>query len=212
MSDRIAILLLGAGGHAKACIDVIEHSGQFAVAGLIGLPEQVGSQILGYPVLGTDQDLAVMRRSHSHAMVTVGQIKTPEPRMRLFALLEQHDFILPVVISSSAYVSRHAAVGAGTIVMHGAIVNAEASVGRNCILNSRSLVEHDAVIGDHCHISTAAVINGGASVGSASFVGSGSLVRESVRIGERCLVRMGEHVLRDCGSGTSGPIVGKELQ
>ena len=33
--------------------------------------------------------------------------------------------------------------------MHGAIVNALASVGRNCIVNSQSLIEHDAVVMDH---------------------------------------------------------------
>ena len=65
-----------------------------------------------------------------------------------------------------AHVSRHATLGAGTIVMHGAVVNAGAVVGRNCIINSQSLVEHDAVIGDHCHIATAAAINSGVRIGA----------------------------------------------
>ena len=51
------ILLIGAGGHARACIDVIEQEGRFNIAGLVGLPHEVGSRVLGYPVLGSDIEL-----------------------------------------------------------------------------------------------------------------------------------------------------------
>lgn len=199
------ILLVGAGGHACVCIDVLEREGRFAVAGLVGLPDEVGTQILGYPVLGTDADLPAFLGDYAHALVTVGQIKTPEPRMRLFDLLEQGGCALPVIVSPHAYVSVHATVGAGTIVMHGAVVNAGAVVGRNCIINSQSLVEHDAVIGDHCHIATAAAINSGVRIGAGTFIGSNSSVRQCINIGDHCLIGMGQRVLADCESGTHMP-------
>jgi sugar O-acyltransferase (sialic acid O-acetyltransferase NeuD family) len=199
------ILLVGAGGHARACIDVIEQTARFSIAGLVGLPEQVGARVLGYPVLGTDADLATLRAQYAHALVVVGQIKSPEPRIRLFDLLQRHGYSLPVIVSPHAYVSRHATVDAGSIVMHGAVVNASAVVGRNCILNSQSLVEHDAVIGDHCHIATGAAINSGVRVAAATFVGSNSCVRQGIRIGERCVIGMGQRVLADCAAGTQLP-------
>ena len=37
-----AVLLVGAGGHARACIDVIETEGRFKIAGLVGRSEEVG--------------------------------------------------------------------------------------------------------------------------------------------------------------------------
>jgi sugar O-acyltransferase (sialic acid O-acetyltransferase NeuD family) len=206
MMIQLPILMIGAGGHAKVCIDVIEQAGHFVVAGLIGLPDQVGERVLGYPVLGTDKDLAALRNDCAHALVSVGQIRTPEPRIRLFNLLEQNGFTLPTVVSPRAYVSPHAVLAAGTIVMHGAVVNAGASIGRNCILNSQSLVEHDASIGDHCHIATAAVINGGVAIGAASFVGSGSIVRESTRIGSHSVIGMGQRILQDCAEGARVPL------
>ncbi len=196
------ILLVGAGGHALACIDVIEADGRFTVSGLVGMAAEVGSRVLGHPVLGTDNELSELVRSHPCALVAVGQIRTPEPRIRLFARLLELGCELPAIVSSRAHVSRHATLGAGTIVMHGAVVNANASVGRNCIINSQALVEHDAVIADHCHIATAAVINGGVQVGAGTFVGSNATVREGVRIGERCLIGMGELLLEDCQPGT----------
>lgn len=202
---KAPILLVGAGGHARACIDVIEQEGRFVVAGLSGLPHEVGTQILGYPVLGTDADLPALLGNYSHALVSVGQIKTHEPRMRLFCLLEQSGCALPVIVSPRAYVSPHATLGAGTIVLHGAVVNAGAVVGRNCIINSQSLVEHDAVIGDHCHIATAAAINSGVRIGAGTFIGSNSSVRQCINIGERCLIGMGQRVLADCETGTHMP-------
>ncbi len=196
------ILLVGAGGHARACIDVIEHEGRFTVAGLVGVGAEVGTQLLGYPVLGTDRDLPSLLRDCRHALVTIGQIKTPELRMRLFDALEKTGCTLPAVISPRAHVSRHATLGAGTIVMHGAIVNAGAAVGLNCIINSQALVEHDAVIGDHCHVATAAAINSGVQVGGGTFIGSNACVRQGTRIGDRCVIGMGQRVLTDCAAGT----------
>src|SRR5688572_30350236 len=131
-----SILLLGAGGHARACIDVIEQEGRFFVGALVGLPNEIGTNVLGYAVVGTDANVEEALRAHPAALVTVGQIKTPELRMRLFAEIERLGAKTPTIVSPRAYVSRHARIGPGTIVMHGAVVNAGAIVGRNCIVNS----------------------------------------------------------------------------
>lgn len=200
-----SILLVGAGGHARACIDVIEGEGRFTVKGLVGLPSEVGSQILGYPVLGSDDDLPMLVRECSNALIAVGQIKTPDLRIRLFDLIKQNSRELPAIISPHAYVSPHSTLGAGTIVMHGAVINAGAVVGKNCIVNSQALVEHDVVIADHCHVATAAAINSGVRIGTGTFIGSNSSVRQSIIIGERCLIGMGQKVLADCEAGTNMP-------
>lgn len=196
---------MGAGGHARACIDVIEQTARFPVVGLVGLPDQVGTRVLGYPVLGTDVDLVALHASYAYALVVVGQIKSPEPRIGLFDLLQTYGYKLPVIVSPHAHVSRHATVGGGTIVMHGAVINASAIVGCNCIINSQALVEHDTVIGDHCHVATAAAINSGVRVAAGSFVGSNSCVRQGIQIGERCVIGMGQRVLADCAAGTQLP-------
>ncbi len=196
--NRETILLLGAGGHARSCIDVIEQEGRYIVGGLVGLSQEVGSSVLGYPVLGTDSDLPALLPRFRWVLITVGQIKSPEARIKLHDLLELSGCSLPVIVSPRAYVSAHAKVGAGTIVMHGAVVNAGASIGRNCIINSQALVEHDAIVGDHCHIATAAVVNGNVTIGSGSFIGSNACVRQGTRVAERCVVGMGQLVLSDC--------------
>ena len=185
------IILIGAGGHAHACIDVIEQHGGYQIAGLIGMSEEMHTRHFGYAVIATDGDLPQLAKDYQYALITVGQIQTPDHRMRLYQQATELGLQLPVIIAPSAHVSRHATVGTGTIVMHGAIVNAGARVGNNCIINTRALLEHGATVEDHCHISTGAILNGDVHIGAGSFVGSASVIKEGITLGKRCVVGMG---------------------
>jgi sugar O-acyltransferase (sialic acid O-acetyltransferase NeuD family) len=189
--SKPGLILVGAGGHAHACIDVIEQHGGYQIAGLVGMPDQMNDHHLGYAVIGTDDDLPELVKTIQYALITLGQIKIPAHRIRLYQQALALGFQLPTIIAPSAYVSRHANLGAGTIVMHGAIVNAGVSVGKNCIINTRALLEHDATVADHCHISTGAILNGNTAIGSGCFVGSGSIIKEGASLGQGCVVGMG---------------------
>ena len=195
--NKPGLIVIGAGGHAHACIDVIEQHGGYQIAGLIGMPDEIHDHHLDYSVIGTDSDLPELAKTISYALITLGQIRTPAHRTRLYKQAVSLGFQLTTIIAPSAYVSRHASIGAGTIVMHGAIVNAGASVGKNCIINSRALLEHDATVADHCHISTGAIINGNSVIGSGGFVGSGSIIKEGVSLGQNCLIGTGLAVRHD---------------
>ena len=197
---KTAILLVGAGGHAHACIDALESQRIYSIAGLLGTKTEIGSQHFGYAVLGSDEDLPRLIAHYQYALIAVGHIINADLRRHLYARLLKLGFSLPVIVASTAYVSPHARVGAGSVVMHGAIVNAGAVIGDNCIINTRAVVEHDAKVGTHCHISTGAILNGDARVGDGSFVGSGCIVKEGIAIGQNVLVGMGlsvRHSLED---------------
>ncbi len=198
---RPSLLLVGAGGHALACIDVIEAEDRFEIQGLIGSASEVGQQRLAHRVVGTDEDLKRLFRPGANALVCVGQIQSPELKTRLFLQLRELGYQLPAIVSPTAWVSPHATVGAGSIVMHGAIVNAGAQVGENCIVNTRALVEHGARVGDHCHVSTGAILNGDVEVGEGSFIGSGSQLKHGVKLGRRCIVGLGASVFGNAGDG-----------
>jgi sugar O-acyltransferase (sialic acid O-acetyltransferase NeuD family) len=191
------LILIGAGGHARSCIDVIEQQDQYKVAGLIGLEDELHSRYYGYKVIGNDRDLPEFAKNYDCALITLGQIRTAEHRFRLYENAIHVGFQFPVIIAPTAYVSKYAILGAGTIIMHGAIVNAGARVGDNCIINTRAIIEHDAIVGDHCHISTGTILNGGVAIGFGSFIGSGSVIKENLTIGQGSLVGMGLTVRYD---------------
>jgi len=192
-----ALLLIGGGGHCRSCVDVIEASQNYVVAGVVDREAQEGATVLSYPVLGNDDDLPQLLKKYPAALITVGQIKSATNRIRLFERLRTLGAELPCVISSHAHVSRHALVAAGSVVMHGSILNSSSSVGENCIINSQALIEHDCVVEAHCHISTGVKLNGGVYVESGCFIGSGAIVREGVRIGANSLIQAGSVVLSD---------------
>lgn len=185
------LILIGAGGHANSCIDVIEQEGRYQIIGMVGSLDEVGLMRFGYPVIGEDKDLEALANKYKFALITIGQIQSSFHRIRLFEHATKVGFLLPKIISPLAYVSSRATIGGGSIIMAGAIVNAGAKVGCNCIINSSALIEHDAIVGNHTHISTGAILNGDVRVGNESYIGSGSVVKEGVVIGDRCLVGMG---------------------
>lgn len=190
--NKPKIILIGAGGHCRSCIDVIETEGRFAIAGVVDRAASKDmTSVMEYPVIGMDEDLPNLRKQYEFAMVTVGQIKTPAVRIRLFDRLKALGYKLPAVCSSRAYISKYAGIGAGSVVMHDALINAGAFVGENCIINSKALVEHDVVIGSHCHISTGAIINGGVNVGSGTFLGSNAVCIQGTSIPKGSFVKAG---------------------
>ena len=189
------IILIGGGGHCKSVIDVIEQEGRFEIVGIVDKPELLGSNILGYSVIGSDFDLGSLAEKYQYALITVGQIKSPSLRIKLFDLATKAGFTLPSIISPNAYVSKHSSIGNGVVVMHDAIVNASVSIGDNCIINSQALVEHDCAISKHCHISTNATINGGVAVKLGCFIGSGAIIKESTTIGKNSFIKAGSLVI-----------------
>lgn len=191
------IILIGGGGHCKSCIEVIEQIDSLSIMGILDMPVMVGQQVLGYPVIGTDEDIPELMKQCPRFLVTVGQISSPATRKRLFARLQEVGAALLPIASPTAYISNHALLGQGTVVMHRALVNANALIGSNCIINTGAIIEHDAVIGDHCHISTGAIINGGTTVGEGSFVGSGAVVHNNIHIGRNAIIGAGAAVSKN---------------
>jgi sugar O-acyltransferase (sialic acid O-acetyltransferase NeuD family) len=182
------LYLIGGGGHCKSCIDVIESSSEYKIQGIFDVEENIGKEVLGYKIIGTDTDINNYIKDENHFLITVGQIKDPALRVKLFNL----KLNFATVISSRAYVSKYASIGSGSIVMHDVLINAGAKIGLNCIINSKALVEHDAMIGDNCHISTAAVINGDCVIGDKSFIGSNTTLKNCRQVEANSVISYGE--------------------
>ena len=196
------IILIGGGGHCKSCIDVIGETEKFQIAGIVDVHEKLHEKVLGYEVIASDEDIPSLAKEYENFLITIGQIKSSDRRIQLYEIIKKTGSCLPVIISPYAYVSRHAKIEEGTIVMHNAVINIEAKVGKNCIVNTKALIEHDASIGDHCHISTGVVINGGVQIGNKTFIGSNAVTREYIEIGANCVIGTGAKILKSIDSNS----------
>lgn len=174
------LILVGGGGHCKSVIDVAESAG-YTILGVLDRPEEVGKKVLGYEVIGTDDDMAKYV-DRAEFIVTVGQIKSPDLRIKLHNMIEQAGGKLATIVAPTAHVSKYAHLGEGTVVMHQAVVNTDTKIGKGCIINTFANIEHDVAIGDYCHISTGAMVNGGSKIADGTFLGSQSVVNQCVKI------------------------------
>jgi len=195
------IVLIGGGGHCKSVIDVIEQQNEFEIAGIIDVAEKLGTNVLGYKVFATDNELDKLMSTYSYYHLTLGFIKPSAVRANLFKKLKELGAQLPVIISPKSTVSKHAKIAEGSIIMHHAFVNAGAVIGANTIINTGAIVEHDALIGNNSHISTAAVINGDCVVGDNCFVGSNSVLVNAIKIGSDTIVGAGAVVHKNVDAG-----------
>lgn len=185
------IILIGGGGHCKSIIDVIEQEAKFEIAGIVDKSKKTDSSLLGYPIIGDDDELGNLSKKYKYALITIGQIRSPLTRINLFNLVLKKGFEVPFIISPNAYVSKYAKVGKGTVVMHGSIINANTTIGENCIINSKALIEHDCNILNHCHISTNATINGSVTIEEGCFIGSNSTIVEMTKIKKNSFINAG---------------------
>lgn len=208
--NKQPLILVGAGGHCISCIDVIEETDLYEIVGILDQPEKKGSNVLGYPVIGTDDDIPSFIAKCPNFLITVGQIKSSRIRQNIFEKIKHAGGQLPVIISPTAQVSNHATIEEGTIIMHQALVNAGASIGKACIVNSKALIEHEATIGDFCHISTAACINGQVNIGVGCFIGSNTVVGNNITIVDNTIVAAGSQVLKSLVK--SGIYIGNPLR
>lgn len=186
------LILIGSGGHALSCIDIIEENKDYEIIGLLGKNEDLGKIIKNYKVIGTEKDLSKLKKKGiKAAFVTLGGIKNLNLRYKIFKDLKKKKFHIPIFKSKTSYISKNSKILAGTIIMHGAMINSGCKVGYNCIVNSKSLIEHGCDIGNNVHVSTGAILNGDVKVGSGTFVGSGAVLNNNVKILPNSFIKMG---------------------
>ncbi|MBO7507420.1 MAG: acetyltransferase [Paludibacteraceae bacterium] len=193
--EKKNLILVGGGGHCKSVIDVAESAG-YNILGILDMPEDVGKSVLDYKVIGTDDDIPQFV-DKAEFVITVGFIKDPSIRIRIFDRIKNAGGRLATIVASTARVSRYATVGEGTVILHHAFVNAGARIGCNCIINTFSNIEHDAQVGDQCHISTGTMVNGDCRVGARVFIGSQSVLDNGISVGDDIIVGAGALVRRN---------------
>jgi sugar O-acyltransferase (sialic acid O-acetyltransferase NeuD family) len=171
--------MLGNGGHSNALRDVIESIRDYSIS--------LGGRIrVGYVIKDTrevsDDKLKELAKNFAGFVLGVGQIYDSSTRRRIVRRINNAGGKVVTLISPYARVSPRAKIGTGTVVMHGACVNAGAIVDDYCIINTGSNIEHDTYVGQHAHIATGAVINGDCAVGAGCFVGSNAVLLNEIHI------------------------------
>lgn len=155
---------------------------------------------MGCPVAGKSCEILSFDDGSTDFVIGIGSNAV---RKRI---AEQYPVNWATLVHPSAQIAINVKLGAGSLVMAGAIINASAGVGAHCIINTGAIVEHDNVLEDYVHISPRAALAGTVHIGEATHIGIGAVVRNNINICGGCVIGAGAVVVEDIDS--SGTYIG----
>ncbi|PQO38825.1 hexapeptide transferase [Blastopirellula marina] len=187
------VVVVGAGGHAKVCIELLQAMGH-EIACCIGGPDSPPS-CLGHKVLAGDHNLPnLYEKGYRQAFVAIG---ANHVRARIFHELHALGFDIVNAISPTAVVSPSSQLGRGIAVMANAVINADSRIGDAVIINTGATVDHDVIVANGVHIAPRCALAGNVQVGERSFLGVGCSIIPEIKIGCDTVVGAGAVVVQD---------------
>lgn len=92
-------------------------------------------------------------------------------------------------------------MGEGAVVLSGARLTCNITLGDHVMINLNATVGHDTEIGSFCSIMPGAHISGGVTIGANTLVGSGAVILQGLKIGEGAKVGAGAVVTKNVNPG-----------
>jgi len=201
------LIILGTGGNCLDILDTVlaindsKASVEYRFRGFLDDNRELkGTQVEGYPVLGT-----LAQASEYTDCVFINGIGSFRNYWRKSEIIGQTGVPLnrfASIVHPGAGVSRFAKLGPGTAVLQNATINARAQIGSHVIILPNSVISHDVQVGDFSCVASAACLAGNVRVGRSCYLGANCSVRNGVTLGDGCLVGMGAVVLEDVAEVT----------
>jgi sugar O-acyltransferase (sialic acid O-acetyltransferase NeuD family) len=204
--DRPGVLIIGGGVHAVVVADCIRAGGQAWNAGYCDAPghDRSNMQRMGVACLGDDAEALSRVPALGICAAILGMAGIQHGALRK-ALVRRCGRVPAwwTAIHPCAVVAESAVIGAGSLVLAGAVINPLARIGEHAVINTAAVIEHHALVGDFAVVSPHATVCGGAAVAEGAFVGAGATILTGVTIGRNAIVGAGALVLRDVAEGTT---------
>jgi UDP-perosamine 4-acetyltransferase len=197
--SQLRVLVIGAQGHARVCIEALRDDVRNIVVGAVS-HDGTGMVGLGTDTIGRDDDLntATQRAQATTGFVAIGVNST---RASAIARWDATGLPLCSAVSRHAIVSPSATIADGVAILPGAVVNAGTSIGRGTIVNTNASVDHDCRIGDIVHVAPGVAVGGGVTIGDGAFVGIGARILPNLTVGAGATIGGGAVVIHDVGPG-----------
>lgn len=188
------VYLIGASGHAKVIIEILEDEANTEIGGLQDLNPNIQS-LLGYKVsreLPEEFD-----RFEDSLIISIGNNATRKK------IAESIEFDYTDAIHYSANISQSADIGIGVVIMAGVAINASSKIGNHSIINTNASIDHDCIIEDFVHISPNVALAGDVHVGEGTHIGIGACVIQGITIGKWCTIGAGSVIIKDVPDGAT---------
>ncbi|MDJ0624633.1 MAG: acetyltransferase [Desulfocapsaceae bacterium] len=192
------LLIVGASGHGKVVGDCARLTDAWSE--LLYFDDRWPELLACGPwqVVGLAETINKNALQEDQTFVAIGN---SAKRIAWLNKLQQGGLNLATVIHPSSILSEEVSIGAGTLVVAGAVINIGCLIGEGCIVNTGATIDHDCIVADGVHICPGAHLAGNVHVGSGSWIGIGSTVVQGVRIGVNVTVGAGAVVLDHVADG-----------
>jgi sugar O-acyltransferase (sialic acid O-acetyltransferase NeuD family) len=103
-------------------------------------------------------------------------------RRRIAERVQSAGYDMPSLVHPRAYVGRNTRVGPGSVVMAGALLDVDVTLGAQVVVWPGAAVSHECTIGSNTFLSPHSTICGCSTVGADCFVGAGAVIVDHVAV------------------------------
>lgn len=191
------VLIIGASGHAKVIIEVVEFNKQYEIFGLIDSFKEKGGKLMNYEILGSEDIIPnLVKQGVTKGIIAIGDNWT---RYQLHAKIKKlaPDFEFVTIVHHSATISVSAKIGKGTAILAGVKINTHAQVGNFCILNTNSSFGHDCKMEDFSSIAPGVTVGGNVKIDFCTAISLGANIIQGIDIGKHSIIGAGSLIVHD---------------
>jgi sugar O-acyltransferase (sialic acid O-acetyltransferase NeuD family) len=190
------VVLVGIGGHAGMCIDILQQMGQYTVVGFVDDLEKADRRY-NLPYLGSLSQLSLLSKSGlKNVILGIGFVGNLKKRASVYESLRSN-FYIPTIIHPKAIIEPTAIIEPGCQIMAGAIIGSHVTIHENCIINSGAIVSHDSIIDRDSHITPGAVLAGHVNIGKRVTVGMAATIYIGLTIHDDKIIPNGKAVFEN---------------
>ncbi|GAA3641470.1 acetyltransferase [Flavivirga jejuensis] len=195
------IVIIGASGHAKVIIDIIEKRNEYQIIGLIDSYKKPSQKIMGYPILGKESLIPELMEKQNiiGGIIAIGDNWSRNKVRDVIEKIAPKFKFLPA-IHPNAILCNNLKIESGVVIMAGVIVNAASTIKEFCILNTNSSLGHDSVMDHFSSLAPNSTIGGHVNIGAFSAISIGATVIQNVTIGMHTIIGAGSLVLKNIGN------------
>ena len=183
------VILIGSSGHSKVIIDIFEKEGKYEILGIVDFNRKVGETVLGYSILGADNQLPEIIKSHpgTKVFVAIGHNWLRQKVVNnILSLLPSIEFA--TAIHPSAQIGKAVSIGHGVAIMAGAIINSDAIIGNFTIINTKASIDHECKMNDFSSLAPNATLGGNVSIGEYTSISISATIIQGITIGANTVI------------------------
>ncbi len=162
---ELNLLILGAGTHGRDVKEIAESLHIFRKIRFLD------DNVTGEDIVGRCDEISEFRGEYPCAFIAIGDNMI---RQKYAKILKGQHFLIPSLVAPSAFISSHAKIGEGSVVMPQTNLGA-VDVKSFCIVAAGCTIGSGVALGDYTRVDSGAIVPKGEEVPEGTWIRSGEI-------------------------------------